>query len=484
VGQVSALRIPMKLGEADGGPLIVVADRDADVRETVRDFMSARGYRVEQAGDAESAASMLASGRIDVLISELALRGADGTDLLALARTAAPSTRRIAIAADATVRDRDAALRLGALRVLAKPLSLLELADAISLAHDSAEGFHGSLHRMSLIDVLQMYHHTGQSLVIQVRGDVEGSIALRHGELIHAESGDRTGMPALTELLAVPRGWLETSALDRTARTIAGAFDHVLLDGLRALDERRRPARPSAPPAISGVLSGLPGGAGALSGGMSGGMSGGPAGASGDVSGSFALSWFDDPVERSPLDREALQRWLAEHAPGAGVWRFDPATAELERLDPPSAHPEHDLAGAPGSLGWAFELAELADPSWTRVELIAGGTAVALIRAAGVSLAFARLVPGDAMLRRFQVESARLVRWLTDHVVDAAAASATSAAAASATSAAAASATSAAAASATSAAAASATSAAAASATSAAAASATSAAAASTEGAA
>jgi hypothetical protein len=33
----------------------------------------------------------------------------------------------------------------------------------------------------------------------------------------------------------------------------------------------------------------------------------------------------------------------------------------------------------------------------------------------GVLVAFARLVTGDGMLRRFQVESAWLLRWLVDH---------------------------------------------------------------------
>ncbi|MBC7978882.1 MAG: hypothetical protein H7138_28185, partial [Myxococcales bacterium] len=63
-----------------------------------------------------------------------------------------------------------------------------------------------------------------------------------------------------------------------------------------------------------------------------------------------------------------------------------------------------------------YGLAELADPSWTRVELTSGATAIALLRGPGVTLAFARLVTGDAVKRRFHIESAQLVRWLGEHV--------------------------------------------------------------------
>jgi hypothetical protein len=210
-----------------------------------------------------------------------------------------------------------------------------------------------------------------------VHGDVDGAIGLRHGELIHAECHDRVGMPALVELLTVQRGQLETAALDHASRTITGPFHQVLLDGLRALDEVRRPA-------------GLP------------------------TAAAVADDWLDDRAARAALDREALQRWLGEHAPGAGAWRIDAVAAAIERIDPLGPHPERELTGPPGSLGWACELAELADPAWTRAELLAGGCAIAVFRVSGVVIAFARLVAGDAMLRRFQVESARLMRWLTD----------------------------------------------------------------------
>lgn len=379
--------------------MIVIADRDAEVRETVRGFMSPRGYRVEQAADAEAAASLLRSRAIDVLISELAMRQADGTALLALARTEAPATRRIALAASATVGDREAALDFGAVRVVTKPLSLRELADAIALAHDCADGFHGWMHRMSLIDVLQMYHHAGESLVLHVGGDIEGAIAIRGGELIHAECRGESGMPALIQLLSARRGQLETAALEiaEAPRTLLGTFDQLLLEGLRSLDEA---SRESAPVSTADDFDDW------LAEDAQAGAEAAPAG----------------------IDRQALARWLDDHAPGAAAWLVDPLAGAIESIGPPPAPPPGPLpppgpsapipapTAPPASLAWAYELAELGDPEWKRVELVTDGIALALIRVGATVVGFSRQISGDAVLRRFQLESVRLLRWLTDQL--------------------------------------------------------------------
>ena len=327
------------------------------------------------AEDLDAARALLRSAPVDVLISDLALRGG-GLKLLSLARESGP-TRAIAIAADATVHDREAALRLGAVRVLAKPLSLIELAEAVGTAHDRGESFHGWMHRLSLVDVLQMYHQTAQSLVLHVAGDVTGTISMRHGEFVHAECRGAVGTAALVQLLSARSGRLDTSALTGTERTIEAAFDHVLLDGLRALDESRRGPREATTPTMPTMLD----------------------------------DWFDESTAQD-AERELLIQWLADHAPGAALWRIDAATPSLERIDTPGSHPEQEIGGTLGSIGWAYELAEATDLTWTRVELVNDAIAVALLRAGPLTLAFARIVTGDAMLRQFHLEAARLASWV------------------------------------------------------------------------
>jgi CheY-like chemotaxis protein len=353
-------------------PLLVVADYDAELRSSVTGFLAGRGYEVCPAEDVDAARTLLRTVKVDVLISDLALRGG-GLELLSFARESGP-TRAIAIAAAATVHDREAALRLGAVRVLAKPLSLIELAEAVGVAHDWGEGFHGWMHRLSLVDVLQMYHQTAQSLLLHVAGGVAGTIAMRHGELVHAECPGAVGTAALVQLLSARSGRLDTSPLIDTERTIEATFDHVILDGLRALDESRRGPYESTMPTMLD-------------------------------------DWFDESTAQD-AERELLVQWLAEHAPGAALWRVDPAAPSLDRIDTPGSHPEQEIGGTLGSIGWAYDLAEAGDPTWTRVELVNGPIAVALVRAGPLTLAFARIVTGDAMLRQFHLEAARLASWV------------------------------------------------------------------------
>lgn len=380
-------------------PLVVVADVDSDARTTVAGFMAARGYDVKSAADPSTAMGLLVSGKVDVLISDLAAQSG-GLELLSFARESAPSTRSIAIAATASAHDRDLALRLGAVRVLVKPLSLLELADAVGLARDCGEGFHGWMHRMQLVDVLQMYHHSSQTLTLRVRGDLDGEIAFLRGELIHAQCGQVAGMEALIELLGVRRGQLESVAIGAHKRTINRPFEHVLLDGLRALDELNRLAivAPALPVNDDGWDDW------------------GAVEAAGSVV-PFAPP-ASGPVVVDPIERTQLLAWLAEFAPGAALWRVHAATAQISRIDEPGSHPEFEFAGTIGGIGWAYELAEAGDPGWTRCELTNGATAVSLIRCRDVILALARPVAGDAMQRRFQTESARLALWLANHLAE------------------------------------------------------------------
>src|SRR3954462_10453950 len=109
-------------------PTLLVADPDEDLRHSIAGFMSARGYLVQHTASGAEAADVLVSCPVDVLVTDLVVRDKGGLDLLAFARQSAPATRCIVIGSEPTRREREGASRLGAVRVLAKPVSLLELA--------------------------------------------------------------------------------------------------------------------------------------------------------------------------------------------------------------------------------------------------------------------------------------------------------------------------------------------------------------------
>src|ERR1700760_2320745 len=84
-----SLRAVTDVAIASSAPLIVIADPDAELRDVVHSFMSARGYRVEAGADVAPAPRLLETGRVEVLICDLAMTGRDG-ELLAVARRVAP----------------------------------------------------------------------------------------------------------------------------------------------------------------------------------------------------------------------------------------------------------------------------------------------------------------------------------------------------------------------------------------------------------
>lgn len=123
---------------------------------------------------------------------------------------------------------------------------LPDIPNGLGYGAQDPEGFHGWLHALSLVDVLQMYHQGAQSLVVRIGGEVSGTIAMQHGEIVQAECGGAVGMEALIRLISARSGRLDTSPLVGGERTIDAPFDFVLLDGLRAIDESGR--GPHAPP--------------------------------------------------------------------------------------------------------------------------------------------------------------------------------------------------------------------------------------------
>jgi CheY-like chemotaxis protein len=350
---------------------LLIADGDADLRRSVAGFMSARGYEIDQTASGIEAANLLGARHINVLIADLAVQGKSGLELLEFAKRAAPTTRSVVLGTGVSGRDRESALRLGAVRVLLKPVSLLELADAVAVAADCGDGFYGWLHRLSLVDVLQMYHLAGHSLTLSLRGPVEGKIVLNRGQIVHAECEGEVGEPALVRLLRARRGSIDSEPMDHLGATISAPFEHVILDSIRLVDEGKQ--RSSWP----------------------------------RIRAAAGESWLGDL--REPATNYHLRRWLETHAPGASAWLRDAETGAVSRVG--GVESTHESATEPSSVGVAFALAEQADSSWGRVELSVGGLAIALLRRGKKLLAFVRTAADEDLLRRFRFEVTQLSRW-------------------------------------------------------------------------
>ena len=171
----------------------------------------------------------------------------------------APRTRTILMSGYASARDYQRAIECGAVRVVSKPFTSSELLQAIRQAVECETGFRGSIHGLSLVDLLQMFHYARRSLAIVVDGLAPGQVFLEDGHVIHAAYRELHGEPALQAILAMPAGSLRTMVLPHsTPRTITRDFQTLLLDSLRTVDEGAHPASEWEPDELDASMPGAP----------------------------------------------------------------------------------------------------------------------------------------------------------------------------------------------------------------------------------
>ena len=217
---------------------VLIVEDDSAFRTTIGRDLAEQGFTVSLAQNAEEATAILAEQLIEVLLTDLRMPGADGNDLLDRVRSLSPRTRAILMSGFANARDYQRAIECGAVRVLCKPFTSGELLQAIRQAIDCETGFRGSIHGLSLVDLLQMFHFARRSLAIVVDGWAPGRVFLSEGRIIHAVYREQVGVAALRSILAMPAGSLRTMVLPEDApQTISGDFDELLLDTLRSVDE-------------------------------------------------------------------------------------------------------------------------------------------------------------------------------------------------------------------------------------------------------
>jgi DNA-binding response OmpR family regulator len=235
---------------------VLVVDDDPQLRSALGREIAEQGYEVEIASSVDEAVAILDRSAIDVLLTDLRMSERDGIDLLQTVRSRSERTRSILMSAFASARDYQTAVDLGVVRVLCKPFTPREALEAIEQAVDCEKGFRGSIHGLSLVDMLQMFHFGRRSITINVAGIVPGTIHVRNGEVIHAERGTLSGEEALRAVLATQSGSVTTSVLGVVPQTVFRSFHSLLVDLVRQLDEAERgpagaPQESLAPPRLS-----------------------------------------------------------------------------------------------------------------------------------------------------------------------------------------------------------------------------------------
>ena len=118
---------PQRQDAGDGGRVLVVEDDDA-VRAAVDRGLGVHGFDVSSVPDAESAMTLVARRRPDVMIVDIGLPGMSGVELCTKLRALDVDTPILILSARDQVGDRVAGLQAGADDYVVKPFSLDELA--------------------------------------------------------------------------------------------------------------------------------------------------------------------------------------------------------------------------------------------------------------------------------------------------------------------------------------------------------------------
>lgn len=114
---------------AKGAGRVLVVDDDVDLLESLESLLKAQGFEVETSSTVKNATRALAAAKFDVVVTDLAL-GAPGG--LAFCERVVRSHPGLPIVVLTGYGDaRDAALRLGARRVLQKPVAVQTLLEAL-----------------------------------------------------------------------------------------------------------------------------------------------------------------------------------------------------------------------------------------------------------------------------------------------------------------------------------------------------------------
>ena len=110
----------------DPGPLVLLVEDEDATRAALDRHLTARGYRVDSAGDVRSALARWESRRPDVIVLDLGLPDRDGTELIRRVRREAETPILVLSARDAE-RTKVEALELGADDYVTKPFGTAEL---------------------------------------------------------------------------------------------------------------------------------------------------------------------------------------------------------------------------------------------------------------------------------------------------------------------------------------------------------------------
>jgi DNA-binding response OmpR family regulator len=113
-------------------PYILIVDDEPNVRLLLRTALESAGYRVHEAPDGLAALSSLQARRYDLVVLDLRMPNLDGMQTLAKLRERGNPAPVVLLTAHGSIPDAVAAMRLGAIDFLTKPITPGELRSSVA----------------------------------------------------------------------------------------------------------------------------------------------------------------------------------------------------------------------------------------------------------------------------------------------------------------------------------------------------------------
>lgn len=223
--------------------VLIVDDEDGIVLALHRFlYQDNHRYDVLLAKNAEIGRQILRETPVDVLVTDVHLPGMSGMDLVCWAAVETPDTRAIVMTAFDVNTIRDKAHAVGCLKLIRKPFDLHELRAAILQAMEIRDSLLGSLSELSAVDVIQMLCLGRKTTALRIaRGQSSGVILIHNGDIVHGIWDNIVGEDAVHEMIAVEDGVFNMAPFPPDfERTIYGDYQHILMEGVRKLDEKAR----------------------------------------------------------------------------------------------------------------------------------------------------------------------------------------------------------------------------------------------------
>ena len=122
--------------------LILIIEDEEGMRESLREWLTDGGYKVETAKNGEDGLKIIFDQEVALVLLDLRLPGKDGISVLKEAKTIRPQLKVIIITAYPSSRTKEAALKEGAVDYLPKPFDLNDLEKLIrgTLLPEPAKG--------------------------------------------------------------------------------------------------------------------------------------------------------------------------------------------------------------------------------------------------------------------------------------------------------------------------------------------------------